>query len=140
MGIFTYYSAGSIFVEKYLRNSSEIFAASAKLIWLTSSLSRLIHIIFPSRSICNLFDLSKYLSMVFILIGSNPSPSNFRKFLTLGYPPTSLSLSRKYLISSSEISFEGRGLFFVVFLDLIIMLYWYDLKDYLEINGNIEYC
>jgi len=20
------------------------------------------------------------------------------------------------------------------------MLYWYDLKDYLEINGNIEYC
>jgi hypothetical protein len=75
--------------------------------------------IFPSRSISNLFDLSRYLSIVFILTEFKVGWSNFRKSLTFGYPFTFCKLVRKKSISSSVISFEGRTFFFVNLLDLI---------------------
>jgi len=80
--------------------------------------------IFPSRSISNLLDLSRYLRIVFIFTRFNVGWSNFCKFLTFGYPDTFLILFRKKFMSSSVISFIGLTFFFFVnLLDLINYYY-----------------
>ena len=100
-----------------------MLATSARLGSLVSSFSWRIQMIFPSRSISNLFDLSRYLSIVFILIEFKVGWSNFRKSLTFGYPFTFCILVRKKSISSSVISFEGRTFFF--FVNLLDLIYCY---------------
>ena len=100
-----------------------MLATSARLSSLASSFSWLIQMIFPSRSISNLFDLSRYLSIVFILTEFKVGWSNFRKCLTFGYPFTFCILVRKKSISSSVISFEGCAFFF--FVNLLDLIYCY---------------
>ena len=96
-----------------------MLATSARLSPLASSFSWRIQMTFPSRSISNLFDLSRYLSIVFILTEFKVGWSNFRKSLTFVYPFTFCILVRKKSISSSVISFEGRAFFFFVRFSLI---------------------
>jgi hypothetical protein len=79
--------------------------------------------IFPPRSISNLFDFSKYLSIAFISARFNLGRSNFCKSLIFGYPPVFLMVVRKKVKSSSVNSFEGLGFLFVNFLVLISVMY-----------------
>ena len=107
------------FVLKYSWNAGEILATSATLtLWWLKPSSR-IQIIFPSRSISNLFDFSKYLSIAFILTRFSFGPNNLFKSLTFGYPPVFFMVSRKKSKSSSVISFAALCFFFVNFLFLI---------------------
>ena len=86
--------------------------------------------IFPSRSISKLFDLTRYLRIAFILIRLNFGPSNLFKSLTFGYPLYPLIVVKKKFKSYAVISLAGLSFLSENFLGLIKVRLCTALKAY----------
>ena len=94
-----------------------IDALSQNLVWLFSVF--FIHIIFPSRSTSIIFDLTRYLKIVFTFIEFKLPLRIFSRSLTLMYSFDCCILFRNRVMSSWLILFTGS---FVLFIFLFLIL------------------
>ena len=90
-----------------------IDALSQNLVWLFSVF--FIHIIFPSRSTSIIFDLTRYLKIVFTFMEFKLPLKIFWRSLTLVYSLDCCIVFKNRVISSCLISFAGSFLFIFLF-------------------------
>lgn len=90
-----------------------IDALSQNLVWLFSVF--FIHIIFPSRSTSIIFDLTRYLKIVFTFMEFKLPFKIFWRSLTLVYSFDCCIVFKNRVISSCLISFTGSFLFIFLF-------------------------